>query len=207
MIFYHVLDEVFATWSHIAVLRVMQNSARGMTGREIARLSGMNHRSCLKALSALESLSIVIRIRGGRDHLFMLNHEHFLVKEGILPLMRTERNFTKELSALLKRSLARETASIVLFGSVARREEKNESDVDVCFVVKQSIEKEKVRNRIHKLLPLIRKRFGANLSPLLLTVAEFSKKARRGHPPVSSIMKEGIVLSGKKLSELKNAEG
>lgn len=51
MVFHRVLDVVFSTWSHTAVLRALQDSAVGVTGREIARLAGMNHRSCLKALS------------------------------------------------------------------------------------------------------------------------------------------------------------
>jgi len=37
MRFHHVLDEVLAAWSHIAILRVLQDVAQGLTGREIAR--------------------------------------------------------------------------------------------------------------------------------------------------------------------------
>ncbi len=36
MVSLRILDEVLAAWSHIAVLRVLQDIAQGLTGREIA---------------------------------------------------------------------------------------------------------------------------------------------------------------------------
>ena len=54
MVFHRMLDEVFAARSHSAALRVLQDAARGFTGREIARQAGMTHRSALKALTRLE---------------------------------------------------------------------------------------------------------------------------------------------------------
>ncbi|MCL4510125.1 MAG: hypothetical protein M1470_03535 [Bacteroidetes bacterium] len=53
-------------WSHIAVLRVLQDSQQGLTGRKIARLSGMNHRACLNALTELELLSVIRCQREGK---------------------------------------------------------------------------------------------------------------------------------------------
>lgn len=72
MVFHRVFDYVFSTWSHVAVLRALQDASQGLIGREIARLAGMNHRSCLNALTKLENLSIVLRQHGGRDHRFLL---------------------------------------------------------------------------------------------------------------------------------------
>ena len=76
MRFDYILDEVFATWSHISVLRILMNTTRPLSGREIARLAHMTHRSCLRALTRLEYIGFVNRNRGGRDHLFTINREH-----------------------------------------------------------------------------------------------------------------------------------
>ena len=76
------------------------DAARPLSGREIARLSHMNHRSCLKALTRLEHIGFVNRNRGGRDHLFTINRNHRLWHEGILPMLEIER---RHLGRLAKR--------------------------------------------------------------------------------------------------------
>lgn len=202
MVFHRVLDVVFSTWSHTAVLRALQDSAVGVTGREIARLAGMNHRSCLKALSTLESISIVNRQMGGRDHLFTLNRDHLLVSEGILPLLKLEREFLQRFSTLLKKHLGRVVDSIILFGSVARRVETSESDLDICLVIDDKKQKEEVLDRIHIISPEVRRQFGANLSPFVITASEFRKRSKTNKSPVNNIVNEGIVISGQSIKEL-----
>jgi predicted nucleotidyltransferase len=202
MVFHRVLDVVFSTWSHIAVLRVLQDSAVGMTGREIARLAGMNHRSCLKALTTLEGIAVVNRQMGGRDHLFSLNREHLLVAEGILPLLKLERHFLDELSHHLKKKMGRTAQSMILFGSVARKLETTYSDLDVCFVVRNGQEKETVLEGVNGVSQTIRQRFGASLSPFVITASEFRRRAKLKKPPVDNILKDGVVIAGKSVREL-----
>jgi predicted nucleotidyltransferase len=202
MVFHRVLDVVFSTWSHIAVLRVLQDSAVGMTGREIARLAGMNHRSCLKALTTLEGIGLVNRQMGGRDHLFSLNREHLLVAEGVLPLLKLERHLLDRVSYHLKKKVGRTAQSMILFGSVARKSETTYSDLDVCFVVHNGRERETVLEGINDMSQTIRRRFGASLSPFVITASEFRRRAKLKKPPVDNILKDGVVIAGKSVREL-----
>ena len=64
MLFHRPLDEALAAWSHLAVLRALQDAALGMTGRELARQAGLSHRACHNALNRLERLHLVQRQRG-----------------------------------------------------------------------------------------------------------------------------------------------
>jgi len=48
MIIHRPLDHIFSARSQVAVLRVLLDSAHGLTGREVARQAGMNHQSCIK---------------------------------------------------------------------------------------------------------------------------------------------------------------
>ena len=148
MVFHRVLDHVFSTWSHIAVLHALQDSAHGSSGREIARIAGMNHRSCLKALTELEALSLVGRVRGGRDQLFTLNRERLLVQEGILPLLDLERSFTRTLYRDLSKHLARYAISAIVFGSVARNRETASSNLNLCLILRTVKEKEALEKAI-----------------------------------------------------------
>ncbi|MFH0992120.1 MAG: nucleotidyltransferase domain-containing protein [bacterium] len=199
MIFHKTLDTLLATWSHIAVLRTLQDSVHGLTGREIARQSGMNHRSCLRALTTLEELSLVTRQRGGRDHLFTFNREHILVSQGIIPLLALERRFIQDFTDFLSSRIGKRAESIILFGSVARKQETLASDVDLCIIVRRVNEKEKIQSIIHDSAEILLRRYGARVSPLIFTLAEFSSKARQKKPPVQEILEEGVVIKGKSL--------
>lgn len=202
MIFHHVWDEVFSTWSHVAVLRALQDVASGASGREIARTAGMSHRACLQALTALESLSIVVRKRGGRDHFFSLNREHGLVSEGILPLLALERDFLGKLSQLIKQEMGNVCESLILFGSVARKEETVTSDIDLCIVLRETKDEKKILKQVHEFSPLLKRQFGANLSVFVISKSEFMKRARMKKPPVAEVTRDGIVISGSSLREL-----
>jgi predicted nucleotidyltransferase len=202
MVFHRVWDQVFSTWSHVAVLRALQDSGQGSTGRELARLSGMNHRSCLQALTELEGLSLVRRVRGGRDHLFTLNRRHLLVEQGVLPLLALERSFTRTLFSHLAKRLAKHAKSIIVFGSVARKEETTSSDFDVCFVVPSEKDKEAVEAAVHSISPELLDVYGAKLAPFVLTQKGFAQKASKGLPPVRDIVKEGVVIAGLSIREL-----
>ena len=197
MIFNKVLNSIFSSSSHIAVLRSLQHYKIGITGREIARLSGLSPKSALSALSSLENIKIVKRVIGGRDHLFTINRENYLVKNGILPLLQTENNILPYLLLLIKQKLSKHCISIILFGSVARNEETAESDIDICFVVQNKKSQKKIVPIIHDLQDRIFTEFGASLAPIYFTIDEFRKRAAKNLSPVNNIIKEGILISGK----------
>jgi predicted nucleotidyltransferase len=196
MIFHKIFDTVFSTWSHIAILRTLQYSNVGRSGREIARQSGMNHRSCLRALTVLEELSIVTRQRGGRDHLFALNPHHKIVSEGILPLLSLEQKFFEEFTAEVGKIFNRNADVIILYGSVARKEETARSDVDLCFVLKEGSGQAKIQNLLQDHAREFHKKYGASISPLCFTTKEFEKRRRRKERTVQAILQEGIILKG-----------
>ncbi len=68
MIIHRPLDHILSARSQIAVLRVLLDSAHGLTGREIARQAGMNHQACIEALSRLETLGLLRRQRDAVFH-------------------------------------------------------------------------------------------------------------------------------------------
>jgi len=155
MLFHRVLDEVLATWSHIAVLRALQDPSQGLTGRELARQAGLSHRTCHKALTRLEKLYILQRQRGGRSHFFALNRSHHLVAKVLLPLLVAERQFGSDFRATLQKRLGKAARSIILFGSVARKQETPASDVDLCFIVQQAKDKTSVQALVHEIAPML----------------------------------------------------
>lgn len=200
MIIYRVLDEVFRNWSHVAVLRALLDTTSGYTGNEVARKSGMHPRSALKALTSLEHLGIVDRQRGGRDHIFTLNHEHYLVRQIIVPVYTTEREFLNEISDVIRKKIKRSVLNATIFGSVAIKIETPMSDLDICCIVKNEIQKGEARNRLNANSQMLFKTYGIKIAPILFTIKEVKAKVKT--PLVQDIMTNGISIVGKKIRTL-----
>ena len=194
MIIYRAFDEVFRSWSHVAVLRALIDTQTGFTGNEVARISGMHPRSSLKALTSLEELGIVQRQRGGRDHIFTLNREHVLVQSAILPMYGEERKMRTTIYSRLSHHMKKYVISAAVFGSVAREEETAASDFDLCCIVQSEREKDPVREILNRAAAEMHKKFGIKLAPLFFTVREFKHKSRT--KLVQDIAEYGKVLAG-----------
>jgi predicted nucleotidyltransferase len=194
MVIHRPYDEVLRSWSHVAVLRALLDSNVGLSGNEVGRMSGMQPRSALKALSSLEELGIVRRQRGGRDHLFTLNRSHHLVSEGLLPLYGAEISFQRALEESLSSILSKRVLSAIIFGSVVRNQETAQSDLDLFCLVKSDKKKEEVRQSLMSAASALHSRFGVKLAPLFFTVAELKKNLKS--PFIKQMLKEGKPLVG-----------
>lgn len=200
MIIYRVFDEVFRSWSHVAVLRALLDTTNGYTGNEAARLSGMHPRSALKALTSLEQLGMVNRQRGGRDHIFTLNRNHILVSDVVEHIYRVEQEFAGRIIHTLASKLKRHVLSAVIFGSVAKRLETPFSDFDLCCIVKTESKKSITRELLNSDAQKLYKTFGVKIAPLLFTLDEVKKKIKT--PLMQDVMNHGKLVVGKNVKDL-----
>ena len=204
MIVNRSFDEVFRSWSNVAVLRALQDTASGFSGREVARVAGMSIRSALQALTSLENLGIVRRQRGGRDHIFTLNRNHYLVEQGIIPVFAIEHKFLEEVKSVIANAVKRQALSVILFGSVARGEEIPQSDLDICCIVKNKLQQGKLQSILDGMSPTLHNRFGVKIGPIFFTLDEFKKKASKRNPLIKQILDHGKVITGKNPKVLLN---
>ena len=204
MIIHKILNEIFSTYSHVAILRELRFSKNGFSGREIAKNAGISPPSCLAALSKLEKLKIVNRQIGGNVHIYTLNFDNYLVKEGILPLLEIEQSLPVKIVILLKKALSKESISVILFGSVARLEENQSSDYDLCLVYKNQSEKKKLEEIISQIRQKFYSQFGISIAPYFISASDFKQRAKKKLSPVNDIVKEGKVIFGKSIRNLLN---
>ena len=195
MVIHRVLNEVFRSWTHAAVMRALFDTTNGLTGNAVARSAGMHPRSALKALTSLEALHLVRRQRGGRDHIFTLNRKHFLFKKAILPVYSGERALRSSLEETLAGMLSPVVVSAIIFGSVARHEEVPGSDLDLCCITKNSLEKDRVRTVVNDNALHLSRKYGVALAPILFSEQEFRRKAHSRL--IGDIVREGRVIFGK----------
>lgn len=202
MIINRVLDEIFRTWSSVAVLRALIDTNTGFSGNEVARASGMQPRSAFKALTPLEELGIVNRQIGGRDHIFTLNREHYLVQEIILKIYSTENKFLDVIINDLALILKKRVYSALIFGSVARREEKPLSDLDIFCIVNNQLDFLFIDDLLNKNSFMLYKKYGIRLAPVIFLKDKFIRK--KNTKLIKNILKEGIHITGKNLKDLWN---
>jgi predicted nucleotidyltransferase len=200
MIINKVLDNIFSSQGTVKVLRVLKNSVVGLSGRQIASLAGITHQAAHNSLANLESLKIVNRVIGGSSHLFTLNRNNFITKNVIESVFNSESDYRDRIFSTIKKALSKHSVSSIIFGSVARKEETEESDLDLCII--HNKDKKVLEEYVHRLQDNLYKEFGVTLAPFYISSREFSKRAATKKPPVNEILKEGILISGKSIRDL-----
>ena len=187
------LEDVFSTRTGLRVLRILVSFPdRTWTGRELATAANSSPPQTLQALKQLELAGLVGRVTAGRAHLWHLAREHVLVS-AVRSLFAFEAGlpdaFLHDLRAALKPlPLLRAT----LFGSVARRTETGDSDVDLYLELDDSATEEKVQAALTPIVVAFIRKYGLVLSPIL-----HSTRTTRGPPNpdlMRSIEQEGVQL-------------
>jgi len=194
------LEKVFSAPSNVTVLRILNERVTGLTGRETARLAGITHRSALKTLSTLESLKIVKRQTGGRDYLFTLNRNNYIAQNIITKIFENEQQFFFKIKSLIKKRIGKYSTSLIIFGSVARKEEKIDSDLDLCIVFQK--DKNILAEKVHLLADDLMEYFSVHLAPFYISKSEFKRRAKIGKAPIKDVIENGIVISGKPINIL-----
>lgn len=205
----NILDSLLGQKVKVKILRHLVFNSGQQSGREIAAVANINHWQCHKVLREFCAHGIVKVKKTGSMHLFALNKEHYFVKRALIPLFKSEKGniveLTKDIGAVLLQSLGnlkKDILSIILFGSIASENEKPKSDIDVLVIIKNSAAKEKVTDVVSMENTYFMEHFGNTLSPYILTVDEFIKRAKKGDKLIGNIIKSGKVVYGKTPGEL-----
>jgi predicted nucleotidyltransferase len=196
------LNVIFGAPSHVALLRALARSGMGMTGREVARAAGVAQQSASEGLARLERAGVVKSIPAGRAYLYTLNRELKIVHEGILPLIEKEGEIRSAVFEALRKTFQGKILSGVVYGSVARGEERPESDLDVCLVVDRESQKEPMDERAGVLFGTLKSELGVSLSSFVFAQQEFKREYRSRNPYFKNVVQDGERFTGIGLKEL-----
>ena len=158
------LDDLFATGSHVRVLRALAAlpSTAAVSGREVARRAGVSQPTTRDVLASLERQGILLVARSLKRDSYRLNPEHVLVPV-IRELFDGERTVSaeaqKSISATVRRVAGVQTA--YLFGSAARGDMRPDSDIDIAIessraLPESSAELEAFHNRFGNRINIIK---------------------------------------------------
>ena len=202
MNFTNPLDHILGQPSKIRILRFLILTGVPMNGREIGKAIGLSHVQCHAALKELAEQGLVSMRRVGRSNLYELQRDHIVVCDWLQPLLIQEKDLKQQLAEAVVKSLSSRPLSLILFGSIVRREDKPGSDIDLLVVMPDRSNPEKSRSELENAGEEVTRRFGNRLSPLLMSRSEFLKKRKRKDVFWNNILKQTEIIFGKSIPEL-----
>ncbi len=169
------LDDLLSSRSKLRLLRRLADGHDDLSGRELARRAGVTWRAAELALRELVQLGVVRRTDARAQARYTLVAEHTLVREAVAPLFAAERAWT----AAVRRGVGdvlrargqgkRDITWAGLYGSVARGDDRPESDLDLAVVANSVAAVARVRLVMNDAAPLLLSRFGRAPSALVFT--------------------------------------
>jgi len=178
MRFHAPLDDILSSRIKVRVLRLFARTRGSYSGREVARLIGFSHNPTIQALKELEAQGLLKRRSIGASHEYTLNEDHLLVSGVLLDAFEKERDALLEIASIFEEQIGRGFEEAVIFGSVARGEERLDSDVDILIIIKDKADKEALEDRVSEATNLAMAASGNPVSPILVTRSEYEKRKK-----------------------------
>jgi len=179
------VDKLFGSRTRVLILsKLVMNPNRSLYIRQLSKELGLTFSVVYKEIEKLKSLGLVTEERRGRIRLFTINKNSVIYDELRRLLLKTT-----ALGQQLKSSLPElEKAKYVLiYGSVARGEELETSDVDLLII--GDIAEENLIAGIRK----VEKEIGREINYILWSEREFEKRVKTKHHLLTEIADNPII--------------
>ncbi|HVA59230.1 MAG TPA: nucleotidyltransferase domain-containing protein [Mycobacteriales bacterium] len=189
------------------VLMVLARVEAGLTGRRVAALAAGSVAGVAKILETLVHGGLVHRIDAGSASLYFLNRDH-LGASAVLSLA----TMRERLIEMLQRRVSEFThrpLNATLFGSAARGDGDEESDIDLLLVRPEAISEddEAWTDDIERLATSVLAWTGNPLSVVEYTPADLVVRAGGRDGLLDRINREGVHLHGTVLRALRRRAG
>jgi len=198
MKFHQYLEEVIRSKSCISILRsLVRHKGKVFTVRSLAESANVSHSETAVLVEQLERYGIVNIQPVGKSYQLSLNEDSYVLNEIIKPILRAEEKTLDELISILKKHLTnKHIISAAIFGSVAKGEEKVDSDIDLLVISDNfDIATALISEAQIEMSPI----FNTSLSPLIFSKKKFITK--KNENLIRSILDGYVMVSGKDLKE------
>jgi predicted nucleotidyltransferase/DNA-binding HxlR family transcriptional regulator len=189
-------EAVLGSRSKIRVLRELRGTAVPLSTSEIARRIGMSQPAAAAALNALADYGIINSSGAGRARVHTLARQSEYVQQMIEPLFAAEDDLPERLVAHLRVCLEPLARSVVVFGSYARDEHEQSSDLDLVVVAEDHIETEALETGVLQCARDIRLLFGVGIAAIVYTPRDAAELKVRAPALFSEVDRDGIVVCG-----------
>jgi predicted nucleotidyltransferase len=193
MLFSKYIEILLGSKVKVKILRALfRFQTKIFTSRELAKQIKVSHTAVLKSLTDLQDMNIIKIESHGTSNLITLNKESHLYNP-IANLFNFELETLQNLEEEIRKILPK-AKSVALFGSIALKKEKPNSDIDILIITK---DKSEVNEIIAKKQEIFSKKFGNVISAYIMTENELKRK--RNTAFVKDLLQNYVLIKGDKL--------
>lgn len=168
-----------------AVLAALLRTGTPLTGRRIHALVDDHSLGAVQqALRDLETVGVITTETIGRAGVHRVNEHH----DAIGPLRALASPI--EMLTRVVRDTASDVEAVIVFGSVARGQAHQDSDIDLAVIAAETWE-----GRAH-LQQQVHERLGNDCDVMHLTREQFTRAPKDREPVVAEILRDGVALVG-----------
>lgn len=182
------------------ILSILARTEKPLSGRRVAELAGdkLGKTRVLEVLGELVASGIVLVESQPPARLYQLNRDH-LAASAILQLAELRSTLIAEIRARLV-EWAKPAVTAWLFGSVARGDGTDTSDIDIAVVRADSLDPDDAHWSLQlvELSEDIARWTGNGASIIEYSEAEIAELASADEGIIASIQAEGILLAGRR---------
>lgn len=174
------------------ILRIFVQIPGEYTGRHIATLARLNHRTCTQYLDHLAECGVLRRKSVGRANMYTMKDTYY-TRQVLIPLIRQEQAIYNVVKDRLIKHFSAYVKAIIIFGSYARNEEDDHSDLDVCLIIENTTDLTKQLDECQKELD---KDFELSFAPYVVYKTELKDKKKLDL--IKDIRSQGDWIYGEK---------
>lgn len=179
-----MLERLLTSKTRMKILSLLMfNQEEEYHLREISRIIGISPIYAAKELDNLHKLNLVVQSRKGNLHLFTINKECIILGELRSIFLKTD-----YLGELIKRYLKNKAKYAFIYGSFAKGEERQSSDIDL-FVIGEIKEDDIIR-----IIQKLEAKISREINYVLWNEKTFRQRAKKGHHLLKSIKKSKIIM-------------
>ena len=165
----------------IKILRYVLAGVFSMTGRELARTAKVSHSSVIRTMDEFEAAHLVYSYRAGKSQVWQTRYDSYAYKtlsKVFADIIRPPvKSFIEDTKTMLSKHKVKRA---VVFGSVAGKEEKDSSDIDLFVLVEDQDKKKKMEKILEDYSMKCIELYGNTLGYYLLTENEFKSRKKLG---------------------------
>ncbi len=189
-----MLEKIFSSRSKVRLIRVLvENPRREFCLEDLVKETGLSFGTAHPALKDLVSSRLLVTRKVGRSTLYKINEKSLIFHE-LEELVTKEKRVMERIAREFVTKLDKtDIKTVVLFGSVARGEATEKSDIDLLFVFKND---EKAKKAIDKHAREFLDKYDVELVPVFLSIRDAEKRFRAADEFILNVIAEGKVLFG-----------
>lgn len=179
----------------VALLRALARRTSAASGRELGRLAGISSPSTAhRALAELVRAGLVTATESSHATLFTLNREHALWTP-VENMLGIPAKIDHMIKSIVDDALG-DTATVALFGSVARGDATSASDIDIALVVADGVRPESVADVTDQLIERLTVFTGNPVQVVAISRAQLAEMIAENDPLIDSWVADARTIGG-----------